>query len=409
VVFILVVYWLFAGGAGQLYGESWADEDSVPVGDPRIGYEARSYETQSRRITTQHGESANLLNLIRQPPVGLPKLSLDRLPTEASIALGRKLFFDRRLSFNATLSCAMCHIPEQGFGQYELITPVGIEGREVKRNSPALYNVAYRKHLFFDGREETLEQQIWGPLLAHNEMGNPAVGTVLSRLRGIEEYQRLFHQVFDEEITMQTLGMALADYQRGLLSGNSPFDQWVYGGNTHAVDDAVKRGFSVFILGECAACHQIDQTFSHFSDGNFHDTGIGYKASIARSGPVRVQLAPGVFVNTPSLQRSGFNDLGRYEATGKSADRWKYQTPSLRNIGVTQPYMHDGSLASLEEVIDFYDAGGVPHEGQDKRIRVLHLTPQQKADLLAFLYALTGDNIASLALDARLAPIGERR
>jgi len=382
--------------------------DPVSPGDPRTGYENRSYNTATRKISELQGASASLLTLLASPPLGLPPLSLKRQPTQASITLGRKLFFDRRLSFNDTLSCAMCHIPEQGFGQYELATPVGIEGRTGKRNSPPLYNVGYRRHLFIDGREDTLEQQIWGPLLAHNEMGNPAIGIVLNRLRGIKEYTPAFWEAFQQDINLTSLGMALADYQRSLLSGDSPFDRWYYGGVESAVNNSVKRGFDLFIVSDCASCHQINGDYALFTDDDFHDVGIGYRSSMVSSGPQRVQLAPGVFVDTKAVPKPIFNDLGRYEATGLAEDRWKYQTPGLRNIAITRPYMHDGSISTLKEVIEFYNLGGEPHPGQDKRIRKLRLSEQQKLDMLAFLKALTGSNVEALARDARLAPIGER-
>jgi len=382
--------------------------DPISPGDPREGYENITYSTTTRKITELHGTSAGLLTLLANPPLGLPPLILKRQPTEASITLGRKLFFDRRLSFNDTLSCAMCHIPEQGFGQYELTTPVGIEGRAGKRNSPPLYNVGYRKHLFIDGREDSLELQIWGPLLAHNEMGNPAIGIVLNRLRNIKEYAPAFREAFQQNINVISLGMALADYQRSLLSGNSPFDRWYYAGEDSAVSDSVKNGFDVFIVSDCASCHHINNDHALFTDNDFHDIGVGYRASVVEPGPLTVQLAPGVFVETEAVPKPPFNDLGRYEATGLSEDRWKYQTPGLRNIAITRPYMHDGSMATLEEVIDFYNDGGEPHAGQDQRIRKLHLSDQHKLDMLAFLEALTGSNVEALARDARLAPIGER-
>ncbi len=384
--------------------------DPITPGDPRSGYESTAYNTASRKITqpTESGRTTDLYLTLSNPPLGLPPLILDRQPTRASINLGRKLFFDRRLSFNDTLSCAMCHIPEQGFGQYELATPVGIEGRAGKRNSPPLYNVGYRKHLFTDGREDNLEQQIWGPLLAHNEMGNPSIAIVLNKLRAIEEYPPAFMEAFQQEININTLGMALADYQRALLSGNSPFDRWYYDGESSAVSDSVKRGFDIFIVSDCAACHQFSNNHALFTDNEFHDIGVGFRASMKNPGPLTMQLAPGVFVKTDALPQPQFNDLGRYEATGLSRDKWKYSTPGLRNISVTRPYMHDGSMATLEEVIDFYDKGGEAHAEQDQRIRKLHLSEQQKLDLLAFLESLTSSNIDVLARDARTTRIGER-
>ena len=396
---ILAAVTVPAAGAAEL--------ERVGRGDERDGYENSEYVTDSRRIGALGGESAQLPALAAAPPLGLPPLTAEQPATAAAIDLGRRLFFDRRLSFNGTLSCAMCHVPEQGFTQNELATPVGIEGRSVKRNAPALYNVTYRKTLFFDGREETLEQQIWSPLLSSEEMGNPSIGTVLRRLRDIGEYDEAFRSLYGEGIGMDTLGRALADYQRALLSANSPFDRWHFGGEGGALTESAKRGFRLFVETGCASCHQVQDGYAHFTDDDFHNTGLGLRNAMQ---PVRrLQLAPGVFVEvddaTPVPQRS---DLGRYEATGKVEDRWKFRTPSLRNVAVTPPYMHDGSLSSLAEVVDFYDGGGVPNEGLDPRIRPLGLTPDQKNDLVAFLGSLNGSNLDALAADARLAPIGDR-
>ena len=185
---------------------------------------AQNYEN-SRAVESVDGEPADLLAAITTPPLGLPAMALPRRnpPTEAKIALGRKLFFDRRLSFNRTLSCAMCHVPEQGFTQYELKTPVGIEGRFVKRNSPTLLNVGYRTTLFHDGREATLENQVWQPLLKSNEMANPSIGFVLATIRDARDYEGLFEAAFDQGLTAETVGMALASYQRGLVAADSPF------------------------------------------------------------------------------------------------------------------------------------------------------------------------------------------
>ena len=214
-----------------------AEHQRVGQSDPRDGYDSSDYKTNSKQLMELGGQAADLLDLIEHPPLGLPRLAPARPLTAASIDLGRRLFFDRRLSFNATLSCAMCHVPEQGFTQYELTTSVGIEGRIVKRNAPALYNVGYRRTLFFDGREDTLEQQVWSPLLAANEMGNPSIGVVLRRLRETTDYEAAFVDVFGKGLDVQTLGMALADYQRALVSADSPFDRWYFAGVTEAVTD----------------------------------------------------------------------------------------------------------------------------------------------------------------------------
>jgi len=341
------------------------------------------------------------------PPLGLPALS-EPQPSPAMVDLGRKLFFDRRLSFNATLSCGMCHVPEQGFTQNELATPVGFGGLSVKRNAPALYNVAYRTRLFHDGREGELELQIWSPLLASNEMANPSIGSVLTRIAQMPEYASAFADAFGGPPNVGTVGRALAAYERTLVSADSAFDRWYFGHDDSALTESQRRGFDAFRTRGCIACHTMNEHSAQFTDELYHDTGIGYAAAM-RDAPKQLQIAPGEFVTlTTTVQVPVANDLGRYEATLSSDDRWRYRTPTLRNVAVTAPYMHDGSLATLEAVVDHYAAGGVAHDGLDPLIRAFAPSDGERADLVAFLQSLTGSNVAALAADARTAPVGDR-
>lgn len=365
------------------------------------------------RVLAAAGTGARLATAtVDVSPLGLPAMALppDNLPGQAKVELGRKLFFDRRLSFNRTLSCAMCHIPEQGFTQNEMRTPVGIEGRFVKRNAPSLYNVGYRQRLFHDGREFSLENQVWRPLLSENEMANPSVGFVIETLRDAADYRGLFEAAFGRGPGIETIGQALASYQRSLVSAGSAFDRWYFGKDDRALNGAARRGFDLFNSVGCVRCHTIGGDHALFSDGAFHDTGIGYARSMLApdAGSAKLRLAPGVEVLPEvSFARSAANDLGRYEATGKAADRWRYLTPSLRNIALTAPYMHDGSLPDLASVLRFYNEGAVPHADLDPLLRPLRLTASQLQDLESFLLALTGDNIAQLAADARSVEIGD--
>jgi cytochrome c peroxidase len=367
--------------------------------------------TNSRAVEVIVGEPAALITNISTPPLGLPPLVIPagNPVTTAKIDLGRKLFFDRRLSFNRTLSCAMCHVPEQGFTQNELRTPVGIEGRFVKRNSPSLLNVGYRRVLFHDGREATLENQIWQPLLNSNEMANPSIGYVLATIREATDYHGLFEAIFPQGLTVETLGMALASYERGLVSASSAFDRWYFGRDKTAIPPAAVRGWQLFRDSGCTGCHTVAQDYAQFTDDAFYDTGIGYARTmgVGRDAP-SLRLAPGVeVVPTVTFAPPPANDLGRYEATRNSADRWLYRVPTLRNAALTGPYMHDGSLPSLASVVDYYNSGGVQHPGLDPRVRPLELSEQQQADLVAFLLSLTGSNVRELVRDARSQRIGD--
>jgi cytochrome c peroxidase len=346
------------------------------------------------------------------PPLGLPPLPVPAANplTREKIDLGRRLFMDRRLSHNNTMSCAMCHVPEQGFTSNELGAAIGIEGRSLRRNAPALYNVGYQRSFFHDGREPHLEAQIWGPLLARTEMGMPSMGYVTEKVRQLDEYRGLFEAAFGGPATAERIGQAIASYQRTLVSGNSRFDRWRYGGDTAALDAQAQRGFNIFTgKGRCAACHLIGERSALFTDHQFHNTGIGWERTmVPERSSYRVQLAPGRFVEVEGSLLKSFEppqpDVGRYEVTTALRDRWAYKTPTLRNVALSAPYMHDGSLPTLEAVVGFYDSGGIDNENRSPLIVPLGLDDEEKAALVAFLKTLTGDNAEALAMDARRAP-----
>jgi cytochrome c peroxidase len=386
-----------------------APQSEAPVighGDDRAGYETVEYRSQSAPLRPR-GERLDLTTRLVRTPLGLPPYE-GEVPTAAMVDLGRRLFFDRRLSANGTLSCGMCHVPEQAFTQRELATPVGFQGLPVKRNAPALFNVAYRPRLFFDGREPSLELQIWSPLLAANEMANPSMGGVIERIAAIDTYAAEFRSVFGTPPDVMNVGRAIAAYERGLVSADSPFDRWHFGGDTDAVTEDAKRGFARFLTLGCNGCHLVGERHAHFTDDGYHDTGIGYAAAMAKAAPRRVPLAPGVSIEIPVPPGTPTaNDLGRYHATLDPADRWRFRTPSLRNVALTAPYMHDGSLATLDAVLDHYAGGGAPHEGQDPRIVPFPLEPSVRAELNAFLQSLTGSDVEALAADARSVEIGD--
>lgn len=384
-------------------------------GDDKTGYESSRYQTHSVALTQRQGKTADLLTLAQNPGLGLPSLPVpaDNPLSREKIELGRKLFFDRRLSLNNTFSCAMCHIPEQGYTSQEQATAVGVEGRSVRRNSPTLYNVGYAEKLFHDGRESSLENQVWGPLLAHNEMANPSVGFVLNKLKSLPDYQDSFEQAFGRGPSMETLGQAIASYERTLNSATSPFDRWYYGKQEKAIDESAQRGFALFTgKAGCSQCHSVGEKSALFSDNQLHNTGLGYLESMRKEPPKqKVQVAPGISMEidraaVTSVSGEKANDLGLYEISQNPVDRWKYKTPTLRNIALTAPYMHNGRFTSLREVLDFYNRGGEPNENLDLRIKPLHLNSKEIEDLFAFLNSLTGDNVETLVLDAYAAPVG---
>lgn len=339
---------------------------------------------------------------------GLPPLLL---PAEvvldpSRIELGRKLFFDRRLSFNGTMSCAMCHVPEEGFTSNASRTAMGIEGRSLKRNSPSLLNVAWQASLFHDGRESSLATQAWMPLLHADEMANPSAGHVLQRIRGLADYDGQFERAFGGSgPSMDTLGAAVAAFEVTLVAADSRFDRWRYGSQGSALSDLEQQGWRIFSgKGRCTTCHLAGERHALLADGKFHVTGAGYAQAAGRS--FVVPLAPGVQTVLKEADLADYSpsvppDLGRFEITLDPADRYAFKTPSLRNVAHSAPYMHDGSLATLEDVVDFYDRGGGEVPGKHEALAALGLAAGEKHALVAFLRALDGAGLPALASNSR--------
>lgn len=395
---------------------SVAPADLLRPGDDKTGYERGDYRTRSTALPHRRGKAADLYRFAQRPVLGLPKLSVpkDNPLTREKIFLGRKLFYDRRLSLNNTFSCAMCHIPEQGFTSQEQATAIGIEGRTVRRNSPTLYNVGYQEKLFHDGRESSLENQVWGPLLAHNEMANPSVGFVIDKIKSLSDYRGLFEKAFSRGADMETVGQALASYERTLISGDSAFDRWHYGKQKDALSPQAQAGYALFTgKAGCAACHTLGSGHALFTDHRMHNTGVGFKESMNKEPEKkRVQVAPGIAldVDEKTIVQVGEvkpNDLGLYEITQNPEDRWKYKTPTLRNVALTAPYMHNGAFGTLRDVVEFYSRGGEANANLDPKITPSALSDSEIDALVAFLQSLTGDNIRTLVEDAYAAPIGD--
>ncbi len=280
----------------------------------------------------------------------------------AGIELGRLLYFDPRLSRDGKISCATCHAPEKGFSD-GLATSTGIDGQAGGRNAPTVINRLFSVEQFWDGRAADLEDQALGPVQNPIEMGHtlPAMVADLQRIAG---YAAKFEAAFgDAEITAERVGKAIASYERTVLAGNAPYDRY-QAGTAGAMNAAAIRGMEIFNdaqRGNCVTCH----AGFNLTDESYHNLGVG----MDRPKP----------------------DLGRFEITGDATDRGAFKTPTLRQIDQSAPYMHDGSEATLADVVAFYDRGGVPNDALSEEIRPLHLTDRDRADLVAFLEALSGD------------------
>lgn len=327
--------------------------------------------------------------------LGLPAVQVG---DPAKAELGRSLFVDRRLSADGGMSCATCHVPEQAFTQTGRRTSAGRDGEALRRNAPSLLNVGFATPLMHDGAAPSLEAQVLTPLLDRREMANAAFADLEQRLASIPEYTQTFQDLFGAGPSMARIGEALAAYERTLVSGNSAFDRWKFGGDESALSETAKQGFALFSgKAGCVSCHAIDTASALFTDNRMHNTGVGAKAMVnAEAGVVR-------HVDSGTVDFGDVGDRGRHEITGDRGDLYRYRTATLRNVAVTGPYMHDGSLATLEDVVRFYNAGGFANSNLDPVIKPLGLNDQEIVALVAFLDSLTGDNVAKLAAEARRA------
>jgi cytochrome c peroxidase len=297
-----------------------------------------------------------------KPPLGLVEIvwPADNPYTPEKAELGRYLYFDPRLSADGSVSCASCHDPRHGFTDGAAVS-TGIRGQRGNRSAPTVINRAYSLAQFWDGRAATLEDQVKGPVANPLEMGNThdAMAATLGQLQG---YRALFRQAFgSDDITIDRVAQAIATFERTILSGNSPYDRYK-AGDKKALKPAQVRGMRVFFdKAKCDSCHE----GVNFTLNMYANLGI----STDQSNP----------------------DVGRYAVTKNPADWGAFKTPTLRDVARTSPYMHDGSLKNLYQVVNFYDKGGIPNRNLDAKIKPLHLTAQEKDDLVAFLNALTGD------------------
>ena len=292
---------------------------------------------------------------VAKVPLGLDPLPIpaDNPQTAAKIELGKQLYFDPRLSYDGTISCATCHDPAKGWSNGDAFG-VGIKGQKGGRNSPTVINAAYFPLQFWDGRAKELEGQALGPIQNPIEMGH-TLDACVECLSGIEGYKKQFKEVFGTEVTSDGIAKAIAAFERTVLSGDAPYDRYK-AGDKKVLSASAERGMNLFFnKGHCSACH----AGSNFSDAAFHNIGVG----MDKEKP----------------------DEGRQVISKMLGDRGAFKTPGLREIARTAPYMHDGSLKTLEEVVEHYNKGGVANPQLDEEIFPLQLTAEEKADLVTFM------------------------
>lgn len=335
-------------------------------------------------------------------PKGLPPLTPKVVVpahnpiTKGKYELGRQLYFDPRLSGNGEVSCATCHNPDKGWSDGGKVS-TGIHGQTGNRSAPTVFNTAYGKSMFWDGRSPSLEGQAQGPIINPIEMGMPKHENVVRRIREIPGYQKQFANVFGTKPTLDGIAKAIATFERvAALSGNSKFDKYAAGEND-ALSLSEKRGMVLFGLrlnaddetetgvelqkAKCTLCH----VGANFTDEQYHNLGVGWDEKAQK-----------------------FKDPGRWapEPIGQKTDAsfGAFKTPTVRNAALTAPYMHDGSMATLEEVVEHYNKGGTPNPSLDVDMKPLKLTPQESADLVAFMKALTGEHKSTAELLPKLPP-----
>lgn len=339
------------------------------------------------------------------PPLGLPPLPVmsNNPQTPEKIALGEKLFNDKRFSTTGEVACATCHDAKKAFTDSPLKTSEGINKLTGTRNAPTVINAGYFKTQFWDGRSPDLEDQSLHPFVNPVEMGLKDHEPILQIVRSDPDYAAAFQAVFGksgDQITMTEVTRAIAAFERTIISGNSPFDRFYFGGESEALTAAQKRGFDIFVnQGRCVSCHVVEQTQALFTDNRFHNIGVGIndiQTEIPRlAGEFLHAKATLSEVDIKVLSDKKTSELGRFAVTREFDDLGSIKTPTLRNVAATAPYMHDGSLATLREVVVHYNNGGVTKEGDPVNdflaggIRPLNLTDQQIDDLVAFMEALT--------------------
>ena len=346
-----------------------------------------------------------------ESPLGLPDVPIpaDNPQTAEKIALGARLFNDVRFSSTGDVSCATCHVAATAFTDSPLRVSEGIEKLTGTRNAPTVVNAAFNKTQFWDGRSPDLENQALHPFLNPVEMGLPDHDPILKVVREDKQYVKAFKAVFGiaaDAITMDEVTKAIAAFERTEISGDSPFDRWYFGGDKDAVSEQAVRGFAIFLgTGRCVSCHVIEQDFALFTDHQFHNVGVGINdiqdkvPELARA--FQVAKNEGMDVDVAVLTDADTSHLGRFAVDDQLSSMGAFKTPTLRNIAVTAPYMHDGSLATLREVVEHYNNGGVTKAGNPINpflsggIRPLDLSEQDIDDLVAFMEALTSPRFES--------------
>ena len=364
-----------------------------------FGCERSAKRESSKQLPTPETDPLAQPKSLQQ--VGAPvemtreKIPADNPQTPEKISLGQRLFFDRRLSVDGTVSCSTCHDPARAFTDGKP-TSVGIKGRVGQRNAPTILNALYNKTQFWDGRVNTLEEQAALPIVNAVEMGYPNLGAAVAQIAAVAEYQQAFRVAFGRPPNGPDLLRAIASYERTQLSFDSPFDHFI-AGETNAIDASAKRGWELFNnQARCNKCHALTETtrdVTNLIDNDFHNIGIGIirhnVVALARQAEQLIKSGDTADIDRAAIQ-TDMSALGRFLITKKEKDIASFKTPNIRNVLVTGPYFHDGSQETLWDVMDHYNKGdGLQNPYLDEDIQPLALTESDIDDLVAFMASLT--------------------
>ena len=340
--------------------------------------------------------------LVRTPPPAAPAgidpafwtaiVPPDNIGNEARIALGRKLYFDPKLSKDGTVACATCHDVSRGFTDRRG-TSEGINDKLGQRNAPTTLNAALYQSQFWDGRAATLEEQAKLPILNPIEMGQNDGNAVVAAIKNDAEYQRAFQAAYGKGVNFDDLARAIAAFERTLIFLDAPFDRFA-GGDLRAIDDEAKAGWVLFNgKARCISCHQVSSSMPIGTDNRFHNVGVSARhkdfESLAKKGLEALAKDSSKEAIDRFALQTDLSELGRFVVTRNRADIGAFKTAQVRNVGVTAPYMHDGSMATLWDVMDHYNKGGEANPYLDGGMEALALSEREIDQLVAFMFTLT--------------------
>jgi len=318
--------------------------------------------------------------------------------TDAKAKLGDMIFDEKRLSVDNSIACNTCHSPRNGFTTHTEASR-GVGDQIGKRNAPSILNTLFYKSMFWDGRAATLEEQATLPILNPIEMGQKEPKDVVAKLAAIPEFVQAFQEVFGHPVNWEDMGKALAAFERTRLSSEAPFDRFLHG-DEKALNASQRRGWALFTgKARCASCHTYDPALPLFGDNRFHNTGVAAGKQDFNQLATRAvnSAAAGNQAEIDKLAlETAFSELGRFLVTKKREDVGAFKTPFLRDVLLTGPYMHDGSLETLWDVVEFFNKGGESNPFRDVEMKPLGLSAGEVEDLVNFLGALTSERFADL-------------